>query len=192
MNAEPSFLRTHKLLAEHGRVLTELNKTLDLTYDPAVSMISRTLAEGHKLLVCGNGGSAMQAQHMAAEFVVRFETDRRALACIALSADAAVLTACGNDYGFERVFSRQVEALGVAGDCLIAFSTSGTSRNVNEAVLVARNKGLVTLGISGRKGFTSGPDVDIIVPSVSTARIQEMHLLIVHVLLDGVERTVPA
>jgi len=192
MIAEPSFMRTYKLLGEHGKVLTELSKVLDLAYDPAVSMITHCLAQGGKILTCGNGGSAMQAQHMAAEFVVRFETDRRALPCIGLSADPAIVTACGNDYGYTRIFSRQVEAYGNPQDCLIAFSTSGKSANVNEAVLVARNRGLVTLGISGNKGLSSGPDVDIIVPSSSTARIQEMHLLIVHLLLEGVDSRVPA
>lgn len=189
---ESPFVRTHRLCAQHSQVLGELTKILDLTYDPSVSMIVHCFAQGGKILACGNGGSAMQAQHMAAEFVVRFETDRRALPCIALSADQAIVTACGNDYGYTRIFSRQVEAYGNPQDCLIAFSTSGKSANVNEAVLVARNRGLVTLGISGNKGMTSGPDIDIIVPSTSTARIQEMHLLIVHLLLDGVDKQVPA
>jgi phosphoheptose isomerase len=192
MSADPVSLRTRKACAEHSRALTELAGVLDMTYDPAVAMLLHCLAEGKKILTCGNGGSAMQAQHMAAEFVVRFETDRRALPCLALSADPAIVTACGNDYGYDRVFSRQVEAYGNPGDCLVAFSTSGRSRNVAEAVLVARNRGLVTLGISGNKGLLCGPDVDIVVPSTSTARVQEMHLLIVHLLLEGVERGVPS
>ena len=181
-----------KIVHEHGLLLLELKNILDLHYDPAVSMMLNALAGGNKILTCGNGGSAMQAQHMAAEFVVRFQTDRRALPCIALSADSAILTACGNDYGYNRVFSRQVEAYGKPGDCLVVFSTSGKSPNVNEAIRSARGQGLTTLGISGWKGLIAGPDVDIVVPSTSTARIQEMHLLLVHLLLEGIDARVPA
>lgn len=192
MSAEPQYLRTHRTLAEHGRVLTEMTRSLDLTYDPAVTMLLNALSDGHKILTCGNGGSAVQAAHFAAECVVRFETDRRALPCIALPADPAVVTAAGNDYGFNQIFSRQVEAFGKPGDCLVSFSTSGQSKNVLEAIRAARHRGLVTLGISGNKGFSEAPDVDIIVPSKSTARIQEMHLLIVHLLMEGIDRGVPA
>jgi D-sedoheptulose 7-phosphate isomerase len=133
-------------------------------------MLLRTLAEGGKILACGNGGSAAQASHLVGELTIRFINDRRALAAVSLASDAVALTAAGNDYGFERVFSRQVEALGQPGDCLIAFSTSGHSKNVNEALAMASRIGMRTLGVSGRKGFTAHCDVDLIVPSSSTAR----------------------
>ena len=177
---------------EHRSVLLDTELMLGLQLEPATQMLLRTLAEGGKILACGNGGSAAQASHLVGELTIRFINDRRALAAVSLASDGVALTAAGNDYGFERVFSRQVEALGQPGDCLIAFSTSGTSRNVNEALAMAGRLGMRTLGVSGRKGFSSHCDVDLIVPSSSTARIQEMHLLITHLLLTGVEKHLPA
>lgn len=178
-------------LAELRAVLDDAEMMLGLSLEPATHSLLRTLAEGGKVLTCGNGGSCAQAAHMAAELTVRFVADRRALAAVNLGADPVALTACGNDYAFDRIFSRQVEAIGQPGDCLVAFSTSGTSKNVNEALAAAHKKGMRTLGISGRKGFSAHCDVDLIVPSQSTARIQEVHLFIVHSLIEGIERGMP-
>lgn len=172
-------------------VLDDFEHVVSMHLEPATHMLLRTLAEGGKILTCGNGGSAAQALHMSAELTVRFVADRRALASVCLNADPVALTACGNDYAFDRVFARQVEALGQPGDCLVAFSTSGRSMNCNEALTAAHRKGMQTLGISGRKGFAAHCDQDIIVPSQSTARIQEVHLLLVHLLIAGIERGVP-
>ena len=123
-------LEISQRLGQTGRSLTDLARVLHERLEPATQMCLESLANGGKILVCGNGGSAAQAQHLVAELVVRFETDRRAIAAVSLSADTSVLTAAGNDYGYETVFSRQIEALGNSGDTLIVFSTSGKSRNI--------------------------------------------------------------
>jgi len=145
---------------------------------------------GRKVLLCGNGGSAADAQHMAAELVVRMSKgDRAALPAIALTTDTSALTAGGNDLGFDRIFSRQVEALGGKGDVLIAISTSGNSPNVIRAAGEARRKGMVTIGFLGRGGGKLGPlcDHPIVVPSDDTQRIQEGHITVVHILCGIVE-----
>ncbi|MBS0578815.1 MAG: SIS domain-containing protein [Proteobacteria bacterium] len=147
------------------------------------------LQGGHKLLVFGNGGSAGNAQHIAAELVVRYEKNRAAMAAVALSADTLILTAAGNDFGFENVFSRQIAALGRPGDVAVGLSTSGRSPNVLAALREARRMGLHTSGLIGADG---GPmrelcDVAIIAPSRITGRIQEMHLLVTHMLCKALE-----
>jgi len=151
---------------------------------------SRILAEalrgGHKVLVCGNGGSATDSQHFAAELVGRLKGDRAPLPVIALTSDTAVLTAISNDYGYSEVFSRQVEALGEEGDVLVAISTSGRSENVNRAVDVALRKGLRVIYLTGEGGDVRG-DVVLNVPSRSTQRIQEIHRLLLHVIAESVE-----
>jgi D-sedoheptulose 7-phosphate isomerase len=154
---------------------------------PAIDKSVAALKSGNKLLICGNGGSALQAQHLAAELVVRYITDRQALAAIALSADTGVLTAAGNDYGYERVFSRQVEALGRPGDVLIGYSTSGKSPNVINAFATASHIGMSTIGFCGLLGWKADPEVWVSVPSDNTARIQETHLLLTHMLVEGIE-----
>lgn len=148
------------------------------------------LRAGNKLLVCGNGGSASQADHFAGELVGRFRGERVGLPAIALSSSPAGVTAIGNDYGYDRVFSRQVEALGAPGDILFALSTSGKSPNVLEAARAAKAKGLVTLGLLGKNG---GPllglcDDAVVVESQSTARIQEMHILAIHIICEIIDR----
>ena len=163
------------------------DKLLDHELRPAVDKCVSALKAGNKILICGNGGSALQAQHLAAELVVRFETDRAAWAAIALSADSGVVTAAGNDYGYERIFDRQVEALGRAGDVLIGFSTSGKSANVCNAFALAAHKGLSTVGFCGAKGWKADPEVWVQAPSENTARIQEVHLLFTHMLVQGIE-----
>ncbi|MDR0498106.1 MAG: D-sedoheptulose 7-phosphate isomerase [Holophagales bacterium] len=152
--------------------------------------IAECLASGAKIMVCGNGGSAADAQHFAAELCGRYVCERRALAGIALTTDTSALTAIGNDYGFDRIFSRQVEALGRAGDILIGISTSGNSENIVQAVRTAQSSGVQTLGLLGRDGgqLKSLMDDYLIVPSNVTARIQEIHIMIIHFwceILDG-------
>ena len=148
------------------------------------------LRAGRKVLICGNGGSAADSQHLAAELVGRFSRERRALPAVALTTDTSVLTAIANDFGFDRVFARQVEAHGQPGDVLIGISTSGGSRDVLAAVEAARERGLVTIGLTGRDGGGLGRavDVHVNVPSQSTARAQEVHATILHVLCDLVEQ----
>jgi D-sedoheptulose 7-phosphate isomerase len=178
-----------KSLLEHHVLIEKLDLILAHQLDPAVSMLQFALEAGNKILLCGNGGSACDAMHLAAELVVRFVADRKAYGAIALTADSAVLTACGNDYGYTKVFSRQVEALGVAGDVLIALSTSGKSQNVLEAVARAKFQGMPTLGIAGKAGL--GCDVDIAIPSTVTARIQEATILCGHLIIEGLEERLP-
>lgn len=177
-------------LHELAAVLVNLEAVLAATLDPAVTMLAEALIEDKKVLFCGNGGSAAMANHLAAELVVRFVADRRAHPGMSLAADNAVLTAAGNDFGYDRVFSRQVDAYGRTGDVLVALSTSGKSRNVLEAIAWAKHRGLRTLGLCGPTPMAC--DVDICVPSTVTARVQECHLLIGHLLIEGLEARVPA
>lgn len=149
------------------------------------------LRAGRKLLFCGNGGSAADAQHWAGELVSRFHYDRPGLPAIALTTDSSILTAIGNDYGYDRVFARQVEALGVAGDVLVAISTSGNSPNVVAAIEAARAQGLATIGFTGQGGGRMAAlcDVCIRIPSTSTPRIQEGHEVLGHALCALIEAT---
>ncbi len=155
----------------------------------AVEMAAETLKGGHKILLCGNGGSAADSQHIAAEFVVRFTRPRRALPAIALTVDTSVLTAASNDFGYDEVFSRQVEALGEEGDLLIAISTSGRSPNVNKAVRKAKERGLRVIYLCGERGndVEESVDLTIRVPSGVTARIQEAHITIGHIIVELTE-----
>jgi D-sedoheptulose 7-phosphate isomerase len=148
------------------------------------------LLRGGKILLAGNGGSAADAQHIAAEFTGRFETERRALPAIALTTDTSALTAIGNDYGFERIFSRQVQALGQGGDVLMVISTSGNSPNLLRAVEVAHEKGLQTIGLLGKNGgvLREVVSLSLIIPSGVTARIQEMHILIGHLICSYIDQ----
>ena len=156
----------------------------------AAELITKCLVAGGKLLFFGNGGSAADAQHLAAEFVGRFVRERRGLPAIALTTDSSILTAVSNDYGFDRVFARQIEALAVPGDVAIAITTSGNSANVLEGVKTARALHLKTVGLSGKDGGTLPQltDVTITVPSSSTARIQECHITIGHIFCELVDR----
>ncbi len=156
-------------------------------------LIARTLSGGGKILSCGNGGSAADAQHFAAELVNRFESERPARAALALTTDSSILTSVANDYDYSRVFARQVEALGRAGDLLLAISTSGGSKNVNEAIASAHAGDLRVLALGGGDGGAMARalhpgDVEIRVPSDSTARIQEVHVLALHCLCDLSDR----
>jgi len=152
--------------------------------------IAHGLRTGHKVLFFGNGGSAADAQHLAAELVGRFGPNRSALPAISLSTDTSVLTAVGNDYGYDKVFARQIEALGLPGDTAVAISTSGDSPNVVEGIDVARAKGLFTVGFTGETGGKLNDRVEVLfrVPSLETPRIQETHVLLGHILCELVER----
>jgi D-sedoheptulose 7-phosphate isomerase len=151
--------------------------------------IKQALANGHKVLFCGNGGSAADSQHLAAEFVGRFQKERQGLAAIALTVDTSILTAVGNDYGYDKVFVRQVEALAQAGDVLVGISTSGNSVNVVEAIKLAKEKGLFCVGMTAAGGGKMAQLCDecIAVPAKVTARAQEMHILIGHILCELVD-----
>jgi D-sedoheptulose 7-phosphate isomerase len=165
---------------------------------PLLVEIGRRMAEslraGGKILAFGNGGSAADAQHFAAELVGRFAADRAAWPALALTTDPSIMTAVGNDYGFESVFRRQVEAHGRPGDVALGISTSGRSPNVVEALRVARDRGLLTVGMSGGGGGRMGGLVHYLVdvPHHTTARIQEVHAIVVHVLCQVVEEAMPA
>ena len=155
----------------------------------AAEMIEQCLRAGNKLLICGNGGSASDAAHFATELVVRFAKDRRAYPAICLTGDGGLLTAAANDYGFDEIFARQVAAFGLEGDLLIVLTTSGRSKNVRRALEEAKSRKLKTIAFLGRDGgSTIGiADVDLLVASDSTARIQEAHKLLLHVLCETVE-----
>lgn len=158
----------------------------------AAARTAHTLDNDGKVLICGNGGSASDAQHFAAELVCRYERDRKALGAIALTADTAVLTAAGNDYDFSKIFSRQVHALGRSGDLLVAITTSGQSDNVSLAVKTALKLGIQVIALTGKDGGKLAPliannGLELRVPSAITARIQEAHAIIIHCICDLVE-----
>jgi D-sedoheptulose 7-phosphate isomerase len=173
-------------VALHQRVQREGGEAIAAAADA----LRTALRDGRTVLVCGNGGSAADAQHFAAELVGRFALERRAWPALALTTDTSALTAIGNDHGFDRVFARQVEAHGRPGDVLVGISTSGGSPNVLAAVETARSRGLVTIGLTGRDGGALGRAVDVHlnVPSPSTARTQEVHITLLHVLCELVEQ----
>jgi D-sedoheptulose 7-phosphate isomerase len=179
-------------LDEHQAVISTL---LSGNQDAIVrcgELIIDTFAKGGKVLLAGNGGSAADAQHIAAEFVGRYETERTALPAIALTTDTSALTALANDYDFERIFARQVDALASSGDCLIAISTSGTSANILSAVMAARAKGCRVVGMTGANGkkLAGLSDACILVPSERTSRIQEAHITIAHIWCEMVDRAI--
>ncbi|MCK6411602.1 phosphoheptose isomerase [Dechloromonas sp. ZY10] len=158
----------------------------------AIETLTQSLLNGGKILACGNGGSAADAQHFAAELVGRFEAERGELAAIALTTDTSILTAVANDYAFSQIFARQVRALGHAGDVLLAISTSGNSGNVIEAINAAHEHEMRVIALTGRDGGQIGEllrddDIHLCVPAQRTARIQETHLLIIHCLCDGID-----
>jgi D-sedoheptulose 7-phosphate isomerase len=202
--AEPA--RTPRVLSSmlmlEQRIQQQFFDSADLKY-AAAEILSKPIADavnalvgcvtaGGKVLVCGNGGSAADAQHFAAEFVGRFERERPGLAAIALTTDTSILTAIGNDYDFNAIFSKQVQALGVPGDVLVCFTTSGNSANVLAAVDAAHAKEMTVVALTGRGGgkvrdLLTETDVHVCVPHERTARIQEVHLLVLHCLCDAVD-----
>lgn len=185
--------RDHSRLAErvfaatialHERVRANLGPTL-----VAAQAMADALKAGHKLLAFGNGGSAADAQHLAAELVGRFQKERAAMPAIALTVDTSILTSIANDYSYRQVFVRQIEALGQPGDVALGISTSGVSPNVLAALQAARARGLKTIALTGRDGGSIGPaaDIHVNVPDQNTARVQEVHRTIMHVMCEVIE-----
>lgn len=173
--------------------MTQALATFDEPLNRAAQMVLTSLTSGRKLLICGNGGSASDATHMATEFLCRFMGDRRPYAALSLTANGEFLTAMGNDYHFDEVFARQVWGLGEKGDVLLCFTTSGKSKNVLRAIEEANKKGVLSISFLGRDGgFTLGKStLDILVPGDNTARIQEAHKFLFHVLCEIVEEKIP-
>lgn len=174
---------------QHAKTLIACMDELQNHIHMACVLTTDTLAKGGKILIFGNGGSAADAQHIAAELTGRYKKNRRALPAIALSVDTSALTAIGNDFGFEEIFSRQVEALANKGDLLIGISTSGNSKNVINALKMTKNLGCRSISLSGKGGGTMSEisDVNIVIPSNDTPRIQEMHILIGHIICQSVD-----
>ena len=184
--------RVARHFAESAQLKRDASQALGAPVVRAGVLLAAALRAGGKVLACGNGGSAADAQHFAAELVNRFEMDRPPLAALALSTDTSTLTSIANDFAYSQVFSKQVRALGRRGDVLLAISTSGNSANVVEAVQAAHEGGLRVIGLSGNTGgklaaALAKEDVSICVPHKNTARIQEVHLLVVHCLCDAID-----
>ena len=173
----------------HLEVINLSIETMQEKLEFASLLVIETLKNGNKVLLCGNGGSAADAQHIAAELTGRYKTERKGLPGIALTTDTSALTAIGNDYGYERIFDRQVEALANKGDLIIGISTSGNSKNIINALKVGKELGCNTLGFSGRDGGEMNEvcDINLVVPSNDTPRIQEMHILFGHTICQIVD-----
>ncbi len=181
-----------KQLAQSIATLTAVLESAEI-HDAVVEagrLTAEAMAAGRKLMVCGNGGSAADAQHLVAEFVSRLTVDRPALRAVALTTDTSILTAIGNDYSYDNVFERQVEALGIAGDVLLAISTSGNSRNCVKALRLAKAMGIHTVGYTGNGGgaMREHSDINVVIPSKITMNIQESHLALEHIFCMVVER----
>lgn len=178
-------------LAAHREVIARVEQELTPLIVEMVELMVDTFRRGGKVLVMGNGGSAADAQHFVAEIVGRFKMERRGLPALALSTDTSILTAIGNDYGFDRVFSRQVEALASPGDLVIGISTSGNSPNVLLALQLARETGCRSVGLLGKDGGSIKDvcDLALIVPTNDTPRVQEAHITMIHIVCDLLEKT---
>lgn len=183
-------VKIREQLTDHRRVIDFIEDNLAAAISSAATAIAEALQRGNKILIMGNGGSAADAQHMAAEIVGRFRLERKGLPAIALTTDTSILTSVGNDYGFESIFSRQVEALASAGDLVIGISTSGNSPNVKKALDLARECGCRTIGLLGKDGgpIKESVDMPLTVVAGDTPRIQEGHITIIHIICDLVER----
>ena len=179
-----------KQFAEHSHVIENVHNKTEGQIIKACELISEGIKNKKTIFWCGNGGSAADSQHLAAEFVGRFKENRKALRSIALTTDTSVLTSIGNDNGYEEVFARQIEALGNPLDVLIAISTSGNSANIVKALKKAKSMGLKTLALLGKDGgeARNHSDYSLIVPSSTTARIQEAHILIGHIICEFIEK----
>ena len=177
-------------LRESAELKLQLAATQATVIHTMIDCIWDSMQQGGKLLLCGNGGSAADAQHLATECMVRLQHDRCPLPAVALTTDTSLLTAAGNDYGFDTIFARQVEGLGCAGDVLLALSTSGNSPNVLLAVEEARRRDMQTLGLLGKDGgaLLEMVDIALVVPSPNTQRIQEAHITVGHILCAALER----
>jgi D-sedoheptulose 7-phosphate isomerase len=179
------------IFAEHAKVTARAAAELPEVLERVVTAVDDCLSHGHKIFACGNGGSAADAQHLVAELIGRFLHERRALPAIALTADAATLTAISNDYGYERVFARQLEGLAQRGDLLFAISTSGNSPNVLQAARTALDLGCVVVAMTGERdsklAALATPGLLIRAPSTVTARVQEVHSLCIHAIADSLD-----
>jgi|LSQX01.1.fsa_nt_gb D-sedoheptulose 7-phosphate isomerase len=189
LSGELSQQLINKYIVESSEVLYLASQSLPKAIDEATSMLIKAFSNNNKVLICGNGGSAADAQHFAAELTIRFEKSRRGLPAIALSTDTSIITAAGNDFGFETVFARQVEALGSSGDVLIAISTSGNSPNIVKAAHVASDKGLKVIGLTGQSPnqLSEFCHLTINAPGNSTADIQLVHLVVIHAICKLVD-----
>ena len=184
--------RTAQHFLDNIKVQQVAAKELPVTVAIAVMAMVECLNSGGKIMACGNGGSAADAQHFAAELMGRFERERRELAAVALTTDTSILTAVGNDYSYDQVFSKQVRGLGKSGDILLAITTSGNSKNVIKAVEAAQAMGIKVIALSGNSGgqlnnVLGANDLLLAAPSSRTARIQETHLVLLHALCDGID-----
>jgi D-sedoheptulose 7-phosphate isomerase len=193
MDSSDQTARVKQHFEDSVRVKQASQERLTPAIVQAAQAISLALAQGGKVLSCGNGGSAGDAQHFSSEMLNRFEMERPGLPAVALTTDSSTLTSIANDYDYNRVFSRQIQALGTAGDILLAISTSGNSGNILEAVTAARSCGMRVVALSGRdggklSGLLEDQDIEICVPADSTARIQEVHLLVIHCLCDLIDQ----
>jgi D-sedoheptulose 7-phosphate isomerase len=179
----------NNIFNQHLEVVENSKETLTTKIITACELIKNAISLDKKILIFGNGGSAADAQHIAAELTGRFEKERRALPAIALTTDTSALTAIGNDYGFDKIFERQVEALAKKGDILIGISTSGNSPNVLNGLKKGKSIGCISIGLSGRNGgqFDLHCDINLNVPSDITARIQEIHILIGHIICSNID-----
>ena len=189
MKNVPVSRETKRAFAENAATLISVFAREMGAIERMARLVGETVVRGRTVFFCGNGGSAAEAQHFATELAVRFVRDRRALPALALTTDGSLLTAAGNDYGFQRVFSRQIESLGRRGDLLVAMTTSGRSPNILHAVRAARARGMSVAGLTGQGGaaFARRCDVAVVVPSLETARIQEVHLLVGHICCERAE-----
>ena len=178
-----------RIFEEHDAVMNAAASTLPAVLASVVDLVGAALRRNNKVLACGNGGSAAAAQHLVAELVCRFQRERRAMAAVALASDVATLTAIGNDYGYERIFSRQLQAIGAEGDVLLAFSTSGNSANVVAAAETARRMRCAVVALTGEDGGQLATHATIAVraPSRVVARIQEVHDVCIHAIAEGLE-----
>ncbi len=179
-------------LISHLETINKVIETMQDKLEIASKLTVETIKNGNKILLCGNGGSAADAQHIAAELVGRYKSDRRGLPAIALTTDSSALTSIGNDYGYDRVFDRQIEALANKGDLIIGISTSGNSHNVVNALKLGRELDCKTLGFSGRDGgiMNNLCDINLVVPSNDTPRIQEIHILLGHIICQIIDNNI--
>jgi D-sedoheptulose 7-phosphate isomerase len=185
--------RCRRYLEEAAAAHREAARSIVEAVGDATTRCERALLAGGAVLVCGNGGSAAESQHLAAEMTGRFQRDRRGWPVMALTTDTSALTAIANDYGFERVFARQVEALGRSGDVLLAISTSGASPNVLAAAGTARSRGLTVIALTGPVHGALGALADVVIaaPGTTAARVQEVHLTVLHAMCDALEAALP-
>ncbi len=188
--AQPNAPAIKEMVEEGIEVKRKMLQSLVFDIERACDMIENALRSGKKVILAGNGGSCSQASHIAAEFIGRYKLERKSLPAIALSSEMSAITAIGNDYGYEQVFSRQLEGLGNEGDVLIALSTSGNSQNLARALEMAQRKKIKTISLLGKDGgnMKGSSDVEIVIPSHNTPRIQECHLMILHMACEIVER----